>query len=124
MNLKIGLIYTWGKIYICDHCKRRSVSASGMASHIRACRSNPDNQHACFKYCVFLSRYVDNDKGTISFECGNIKSPLYGQDLYSYKLERTPKVNAARIAAMTRMPLTCEHYEIAQGHETFNTSGK
>ncbi|MEE9451061.1 MAG: hypothetical protein V3V72_13510 [Ignavibacteriaceae bacterium] len=106
-------------VYRCDHCNKAMRSKGAMALHERMCKSNPKNDHKCFQYCVFLNKGIDNSNGSRYFDCGNVKSKFYSNDLYSYKLERFC-FNQERISKMTRMPLKCDHYQIENGHEPFD----
>jgi hypothetical protein len=104
------------KVYRCDYCNRAIVSAGSMKLHERMCKKNPNNRHECFKYCKFLKKengYLEDEEyeNEVMFTCE--KQPELS--LYSYKLERFKK-NAGRIRDLTRMPLNCDLYEVAEGH--------
>jgi hypothetical protein len=108
------------KVYRCDHCNRAMVSAGLMKVHERLCKSNPNNQHQCFKYCENLVKelhklhdeYGEPSIIEASFTCK--KRP--GIELYSYKLERY-KRKKERLEGMERMPLQCDLYEAMDGHD-------
>jgi len=99
---------TGEKVYRCDFCNRAIVSAGSMTLHERMCRSNPKNQHQCFKFCKNLVKEKFEDDGDVSISFTCLKKP--DTELYSYKLERF-KSNQKRIESMERMPLECDLYD-------------
>ena len=103
-----------GKIYTCEYCNRKMLNKGSMSLHERMCKYNPKNRHKCFQYCRFLNK--ETDEGEIVFYCGNDDCDFSDKGLYSYKLERFEE-GRERAKSMTRMPLTCEYYEIEDGHD-------
>ena len=103
------------QVYICEHCKRRMLSAGAMSLHERQCKDNPNNQHKCFQWCKHLVKTT----GQIEYDNTNLNTvftcklrPELGQ-LYSYKLERFA-CHSEIIKSMKRMPLECDKYQDGQ----------
>jgi hypothetical protein len=100
------------KVYYCEHCKYKSLSASHTSKHEKYCLSNPLNAHKCFQMCVHLERTkvacgYNSDGYPISkteFTCAET-----GKKLYSALAEKKGIVHLIKDAE--RMPLECELYE-------------
>ena len=98
------------KVYQCEHCKRRMVSAGAMSRHERFCRYNPNNRHKCFDLCEFLERkteLINEHKDPTNpasyrtvFTCS-----ATGQRMYSYLLEKRANYKPEFIEGLVRMPV-------------------
>ena len=105
------------KVYQCEHCKRRMVSAGAMSRHERFCRYNPENKHKCFDLCRFLTRkteLINEHKDPTNpasyrtvFTCS-----ATGERMYSYLLEKRANCKPEFIEGLKRMPLDkCGDYK-------------
>lgn len=91
-------------VYTCDHCQRKMFRKGSMTVHERRCKNNPNNQHACLKWCKHLVKTYDWKSGTHSFYC-SIRPEL--GEMRTYKKDW----QVLGYNRLTRMPLECDKYE-------------
>lgn len=102
------------KVYECEHCGRKMMSAGAMGYHEKWCKKNPHNRHQCFKLCQFLERktvvdWSDGDSGHYhhEFVCLKTKQPMY-----SYHLEKRHHYSFRSLPCdAVRMPLKCDMFQ-------------
>jgi hypothetical protein len=107
------------KVYQCEHCKKRMLSAGSMARHERFCRMKPENRHKCFDLCRHLKKNrILIDNGRDPFDRNSYKTEFTcdetGYKLYSYLLEKKASLfcnQGIKFDGMRRMPTSCIHYE-------------
>ncbi len=112
------------KVYQCEFCRKRMLSAASMARHERYCKARPENQHKCFQMCSHLKRkkvlidgkYPDSRYSyKTEFTCDKVP-----YQLYSYLLEKKASLWENRkisFEGMFKMPTTCIHYEYMSDSE-------
>ena len=95
------------KVYQCDHCSKRMLSAGAMSYHEKWCKKNPHNRHKCFALCSHLKKTLNMHTRKIEFQC--LKT---GQQMYSYHLEKRNVYQFRRIPIdAIRMPLECDLFQ-------------
>lgn len=99
------------KVYECDHCGRRMLSAGAMSYHEKWCKKNPHNRHKCFALCVYLKKTMNMHTRKIEFQCLRT-----GHEMYSYKFEKSAGFKPAYTVGLIRMPLSCRFYEAEDGY--------
>ena len=100
------------KVYYCEYCSYKSLSASVTSRHEKYCFQKPGNFHQCFKHCNHLKRErisngYDSDgipRSKTEFTC--LKT---GKKLYSVLAEK--KGIVPLLKHVERMPLECDLYE-------------
>jgi len=102
------------KVYYCEYCKYKSLSASVTSRHEKYCFNKPENHHKCFDFCIHLKKErVDNGfdynneipKSKIEFTC--LKT---GKKMYSFIAEKKGIVFHLG-KDVERMPLSCHLFE-------------
>lgn len=110
------------KVYECEHCGKKTRSASSTSRHEKFCRLNPVNKHICFDYCIYLKRTVFT-KWTEDGEPESWKTDMtctaLDKKMYSFLLEK--KIGLSKdhpyIQGLMRMPLDCDKYKSMTYHE-------
>jgi len=101
-------------VYTCEFCGKKQFRKSDMTKHEKWCKHNPNNQHACFKYCNHLIR-EEEYYGTGESDCPSGKKTIFtcaltNQTMYSFIAERR-KLGVVTEGDTVRMPLECDKYD-------------
>ena len=111
------------KVYECDHCGKRMLSAGAMTRHEKGCSQNPNNWHKCFKMCVHLQKTIERIKEPMRTEDDDMPlditrfhCALTGKEMYSYKFEKAKGFKPVYLNGLQRMPLSCELYVAEEGY--------
>ena len=95
------------KVYQCEYCGKRMLSAGAMSYHERWCKKKPENRHKCFELCSHLKRTLNMYTQNIEFQCLKTK-----EFMYSYHLEKRCYYEYRKPPAdLTRMPLECNMFQ-------------
>lgn len=95
------------KVYECEHCGRKMLSAGAMGYHEKWCKKNPTNKHKCFALCRHLKRTLNMHARKIEFQC-----MATGKYMYSFHLEKKHKYQYRNLPCdAIRMPLQCDKWE-------------
>ena len=104
------------KVYQCEYCTKRMLSAGAMSRHEKHCKARPENRHKCFDQCRFLVRNLElldsvydpenrlSYKTVFSCKSTDIK-------MYSYLLEKRMNFKPEFIKRLIRMPVKCNLHE-------------
>jgi len=95
------------KVFECEHCGKKMLSAGAMGYHEKWCKKNPHNKHKCFALCRHLKRTLNMNTRKIEFQC-----LASGRFMYSYHLEKKNKYQFKKLPCdATRMPLQCDKFD-------------
>ena len=102
------------KVYECEHCGNKMMSAGAMGYHEKWCKKNPHNRHKCFALCAFLEKkmVVDWSDGTDGHYHYEFRCKSTGRKMYSYLLEKRSVYAFKKIPeGLMRMPLECNMFQ-------------
>jgi hypothetical protein len=108
------------KVYQCEHCGKKTRSASSTSRHEKFCRLNPVNEHICFQYCIHLKKEIRTiyDDGEPSYwETDMICTAKNNLKMYSYLIEKKLNFDKRWIKGLERMPLDCDKFVSMTYHE-------
>jgi len=105
------------KVYECEYCGRRMLSAGAMARHEKGCSQNPINHHACFRRCIHLKKTIEHTwNDDMPCDITHFACEKTGHEMYSYKFEKAAGFKPAYTLGLIRMPLSCRFYEAEDGY--------
>lgn len=104
------------KVYVCDHCGRKSVSAGGMNRHELACSFNPDNYNVCpgCKYLLAYTDFVyyehdpDHERKVKKFKCTKKNEIMYPSKI---KRNRIIDKYPDNFEGEVQMPKICDSFD-------------
>ena len=107
------------KVYECEHCGKKTRSASSTSRHEKFCPMNPVNKHICFDYCIHLEKTAKTiyDDGEPSYWETTMLCKAKNIKMYSYILEKRLNFDKRWIQGLTRMPLDCDKFVSMTYHE-------
>jgi hypothetical protein len=113
---------TLEKVYQCEHCGKKTRSASTTSRHEKFCRLNPINKHICFEYCVHLKKQVDtrwSEDGEPLDWVTHMTCTALNKKMYSYLFEKRIGLDKDHpyIKGLERMPLDCNKFLSMTEHE-------
>lgn len=99
--------------WLCVHCRKlyKQRAKHHCVKHEKYCKMNPDNDHACFRFCEHLHSFMEDETGwdgEIESSVRCFKCNITGKLMHSYIAER---INHPASRETDRMPLECEHFE-------------
>lgn len=103
-----------GKIYTCDYCGKKSVSAGGMALHEKACTNNPINDTLC-KNCSHCLRYdsFDNNsypRAETEFSCDINHTKMHSPKVLRMNKEKREEIISRCPVMMATIAFGCSTY--------------
>jgi hypothetical protein len=111
---------TLEKVYQCDHCGKKTRSASTTSRHEKYCSQNPHNRHICFEYCEHLQKDVHNtydEEGNLWYWRTDMYCKAKDIKMYSYKIEKRIGFDPKWVSGLVRMPLDCDKFKSMSYHE-------
>jgi hypothetical protein len=111
---------TLEKVYQCEHCGKKTRSASTTSRHEKFCSQNPHNRHICFDYCEHLEKKVETnytEEGEPWDWTTHMICKAKGLKMYSYKLEKRLNFDPKWVQGLERMPLDCDKFKSMSYHE-------
>lgn len=99
-------------VYHCSYCSKYYIHKHHAAKHETYCKSNPNNQHACFNYCKHLLKRKEDDGSEYGVKFTTFTCTKNNTELYSFIAEkRGINKKYSQFDGAIRMPLKCDLYQ-------------